>query len=268
MGLIIIPQEYFLTKVHSVLNILVTGSNGFIGKNLLNRLKNDKNINILEFNRNNTIEDLNKLISQSDFIIHLAGEVKPNSSDEDFKESNVSLTKAILDILKEKNKAVPILLASTIHAKLLKTEYGKTKRESEILMEEYSKKHNINCFIYRLPHVFGENCKANYNSVVSTWISNSINDLDITVFDRNIQMHYTYVQDIVDEFLVSLKIKNSTQVYFEPKLIFETTLGEVVDFIDEFKSNILNENYKIKNNDFKQKLFQTYKDYYRNLNVQ
>ena len=71
-------------------NILVTGSNGFIGKNLLNRLKNDENINILEFNRNNTIEDLNKLISQSDFIIHLAGEVRPNSSDEDFKESNVS----------------------------------------------------------------------------------------------------------------------------------------------------------------------------------
>ena len=88
-----------------MLNILVTGSKGFIGKNLLNALKNNKNINILEFDRSNTIEDLEKLISKCDFIFHLAGEVRPKSSDEEFKKSNILLTKNILDILeKQKNK--------------------------------------------------------------------------------------------------------------------------------------------------------------------
>ena len=250
-----------------MLNILVTGSKGFIGKNLCNTLKNNENINIIEFDRNNTIEELNKLISKCDFIIHLAGEVKPNSSDEEFRKSNVTLTKLILDTLEYQNKVVPILLASSIHAKLLKNEYGKTKRDSELLIEEYSKEKNVNCFIYQLPHVFGEGCKENYNSVVSTWIYNSIKNLDITVFDRNIQMHYVYVQDVVKEFISSLNIQDSKELYFEVKTEFETTLGEVVDFINEFKLNILNENYKIENNDFKQKLFLTYKNYYGKLNA-
>lgn len=108
-------------------NILVTGSKGFIGKNLLNSAKNDKSINILEFNRNNTIEELKSLILNCDFIIHLAGEVRPNSSNEDFINSNIFLTKSILNILEEQNRIIPILLASSIHAKLLKNEYGKTK---------------------------------------------------------------------------------------------------------------------------------------------
>jgi UDP-2-acetamido-2,6-beta-L-arabino-hexul-4-ose reductase len=249
-----------------MLNLLVTGSNGFIGKNLLKRLENDKNINILEFTRNDTIATLNKLINKSNFIIHLAGEVRPNSSDEDFKESNVSLTKYILDILKEQNKVIPILLASTIHAKLLKNEYAKTKRKSEQLIEEYSKKYMINCFIYRLPHIFGEGCKENYNSVVSTWIYNSINDLEINCFDRSFEMHYVYVQDIVDEFVLSINMTELTEMYIKPKDIYDTTLGNIIDFLDEFKLNILKENYKIKNNSFKRKLFQTYKSYYRNLN--
>ena len=193
--------------------------------------------------------------------------MRPNSSEEDFKESNVSFTKSILNILKEENKNIPILLTSTIHAKLLKNEYGKTKRDSEVLIEEYSKKNDVNCFIYRLPHVFGEECKANYNSVVSTWIYNSINNLEINVFDRSIQMHYVYVQDIIEEFISSLEIQDDNQLYFEPKKIYETTLGEVVDFINEFRLNIINEHYEIEGNDFKQKLFQTYKDYYRILNA-
>ena len=110
-----------------MLNILVTGSKGFIGKNLLKKI-DSKKVNILEFNRNNSIEVLEKLISQSDFIVHLAGEVRPDSSNDDFKNSNTLLTQTIIDTLKRNNKHIPILMASTIHAKLLKNDYGETKR--------------------------------------------------------------------------------------------------------------------------------------------
>jgi UDP-2-acetamido-2,6-beta-L-arabino-hexul-4-ose reductase len=169
-----------------MLSILVTGSKGFIGKNLLKKL--DSNLfNILEFNRDDSLESLEKQILQSDFIVHLAGEVRPNSSSDDFKSSNTLLTRNIVDVLNKNSKHIPILMASTIHAKLLKNEYGKTKREAEVLVENYSKETNTKCFIYRLPHVFGEGCKANYNSVISTWIYNSIHDLEINCFDRNIQ---------------------------------------------------------------------------------
>lgn len=251
-----------------MLNILVTGSKGFIGKNLLKKLSNLQNINILEFNRNDSEVSLEESISKCNFIIHLAGEVRPTSSNDEFKNSNILLTSLILEILKKQNKIVPILLTSTIHAKLLKNEYGKTKRESEILLEDYAKNNNTNYFIYRLPHVFGEECKPNYNSVVSTWIYNSLNDLEINVFDRNIEMDYVYVQDIVDEFLSILEKKEFfDSIYIEPKKIYHITLGEVVDFINEFKSNISNNEYQIKDNEFKQKLFQTYQDYNRRLNA-
>ncbi len=244
-------------------NILVTGSKGFIGKNLLKKLTLCSNLNILEFNRTDSESFLEECILKSDFIFHLAAEVRPNSTEDEFKNSNILLTEFILKIIKKQNKVIPILMASSIHAKLLKNEYGKTKRKSELLIEAYSKDHNINCCIYILPHVFGEDCKPNYNSVISTWIYNSINDLEITIYDRNIGMEYVYVQDIVEEFLSILENEEIIELYIEPKKIYQTTLGEVVDFIDEFKVNILNEKYQIDNNEFKQKLFQTYQDYYR-----
>lgn len=247
-------------------NILVTGSKGFIGKNLLNKL-NSKDFNILEFNRNETLEKLEEQIIQSNFIIHLAGEVRPNSTNDDFKNSNTLLTQNIIDILKKHNKHIHILMASTIHAKLLKNEYGKTKREAEILVENYSKKTNSKCFIYRLPHVFGERCKPNYNSVISTWIYNSLNDLEIKCFDRNFQMHYVYVQDIIDDFTSIIEKQTSMDIYIEPKKVYETTLGEVVDFIDEFKQNIQSQDYQVITSEFKEKLYKTYLDYYRNSNV-
>ena len=89
-------------------------------------------------------------------------------------------------------------------------------------------------------------------------IYNSINNLDVNVFDRSIEMHYVYVQDIVKEFLENLKTNNS-KLYKEPKYIYDTTLGEVVDYINEFKETS-NELVEF-DNEFKQKLYQTYKDY-------
>ncbi|MFW2602104.1 NAD-dependent epimerase/dehydratase family protein, partial [Aliarcobacter butzleri] len=249
-----------------MLNILVTGSKGFIGKNLLKKLDNN-NYNILEYNRDDFFETLEKQIIQSDFIVHLAGEVRPNSSNDDFKSSNTLLTQNLIDILRKHNKNIPILMASTIHAKLLKNEYGKTKREAELLIENYSKETDVKCFIYRLPHVFGEGCKANYNSVISTWIYNSIQNLEINCFDRNIEMHYVYVQDIVDEFKSIVDNQVSNEIYIEPKKVYETTLGEVVDFISEFKQNIKSKDYKSNGLEFKEKLYETYLDYYRKIQM-
>ena len=242
-------------------NILVTGSKGFIGKNLLKKLDRKK-FNIIEFTRSDDLDFLEEAIGKCDFIVHLAGEVKPSSSDEDFKKANTLLTEYIINLIVKNNKKVPILMASSIHAKFLKNEYGRTKRESELLIEDYSKKYNIPCFIYRLPHVFGEGCKPNYNSVISTWIYNSIHNLEINCFDRKIEMNYVYVQDVVDEFIdiINAKIKNVG--YKEPRIIYNTNLGEVIDFIDEFKLNINNDKYIYSlDNLFKKKLFITYLDY-------
>lgn len=243
-------------------NILITGSRGFIGTHLINELQQNDRIQIFEHTRTDTVANLEKHIEKIDFIYHLAGEVNPKSDQTSFVVGNIETTQNLIDVLEKRNLKVPILLASSIHAKNPKNDYGTTKQKSEELILSYGNRNNTPVYIYRLPHLFGEKCKPNYNSVISTWIYNSINDLEIKVFDRNITMHYSYVKDIAKEFtqyLNDVTLKN--QSYFEPTIVYETSLGEVVDFIEEFKYNMRNSKYEVIDNKFKAKLFTTYQDY-------
>lgn len=243
-------------------NILITGSRGFIGTHLKNELIRKKNIKIFEYTRDNTIEDIEAYIEKIDFIYHLAGEVNPKSDHTAFVKGNIEITQEIINLLEKKKLQIPILLTSSIHAINPKNDYGITKQKSEELILEYGNRTKTPIYIYRLPHLFGQHCKPNYNSVISTWIYNSINDLEVTVFDRSITMHYSYVQDIVKEFIQCTN--DSTlmyQGYCEPCLIYKTSLGEVIDFIEEFKHNINNKHYSIIDNEFKKKLFETFLSY-------
>lgn len=242
------------------MNVLVTGSKGFIGLNLLKQLKHIEDINIIEFTRNSNFKQLENEIGTIDFIFHLAGEVRPKSSDDEFKKSNFELTKKLIDLIEKKDKKIPFLMASSVHAEAQKNAYGKTKRESEIYLEEYGKRNKVPVWIYRLPHIFGEGCKPHYNSVISTWIYNSIHDEEIVVFDSSIPMTYVYVQDIVDEFIICLNFKPNNfdfVFYFKPKIMYNTTLGEVVNYINEFRNNGTNSC----EDDFKSKLYLVYQNY-------
>lgn len=53
----------------------------------------------------------------------------------------------------------------------------------------------------------------------------------------------------------------------EPRIVYETSLGEVVDFIEKFKTNVNNQHYSISNTEFKHKLFETYKNYHRLIHI-
>ncbi len=241
-------------------NILIAGAKGFLGSNLLTKLTRFNNINIVEFNRNHTFQDLEKIIGSIEFIYHLAGKVYPKSNDEEFFKGNAGLTKDIIHVIEKKQLSIPFLMASSIHAELQKNAYGTSKREAEIYLEEYGKRNNVPVWIYRLPHVFGEGCKPNYNSVISTWLYNSIHNKEIVVFDRSIPMTYVYVQDLVDEFIDCLNTQHdsTTDCYCKPKITYDTTLGDVVDYLDEFKNLNTPASY---DEGFKAKLYATYLDY-------
>ena len=84
------------------MSVLVTGSNGFIGKNLVVRL-NEMKIKVKTFNRENSIYDLKNLIRETEFIIHLAGVNRPEN-EKDFDDINVGLTQAICEEVKSLGK--------------------------------------------------------------------------------------------------------------------------------------------------------------------
>ena len=243
-------------------NILVTGANGFIAQNLIIKLEGAP-LYINKFGRKHNSEELNSMVNHADFIFHLAGEVKPNSTREQFENSNSELTRSLIAAIKKTHRKIPVLLASSIHSDLSNNFYGRTKKESELLIENFSIQEKVDCFIFKIPHVFGQGCKPNHNSVITTWIYNKVNNLETIVYDRSFEMTYVYVQDLVDDFLQCLEIQGhkDNTIYRKCNTTYKTTLGEVYDYIDEFNENYKNQNYEIKGNDFKLKLFKVFQQY-------
>jgi len=214
--------------------ILITGSNGFIAKNLIEHLKRDEVIKLYLYSKKDSIDILKAYVKEVDFIFHLAGVNRPENIDE-FYKGNSDLTKTIIDILIKNNKNTPILLSSSIQSDL-DNEYGKSKKEAEKLLLNYAKETNANIYIYKLPNVFGKWSKPNYNSVISTWCYNLANDLDIQVNDRNVKLNLVYIDDVIKSFLDKIDSKNNEQ-YFEIDTIYNKTLGEIEDLLYKFKNN-------------------------------
>ena len=238
------------------MNILVTGANGFIGRNLVCKLNSIGLHNIFEFDKESSIDDLEYYISNCDFIFHIAGINRPKDNSE-FMKGNFGLIGKFLELLKKYNNKCPILLTSSIQANL-DNDYGKSKKAGEDLLFDYSKEIGSKVFIYRLPNVFGKWCRPNYNSAIATFCNNIANDLPITVTDRNIELNLVYIDDLVasiidiieDENIVKLSNldeevavtttgASSIQIdkyYYEVTTVYKRTLGNIVDSLKMFRN--------------------------------
>src|SRR5574344_1169660 len=164
------------------MKVLVTGSKGFIGKNLISHLQENEDVEIVEFDKDNNFKEIENVIDDIDFIFHLAGVNRPTESKE-FYEGNTDLTGSLIKLIENKN--IPILITSSIQA-VKDNDYGKSKKMAEDIIKEYGKKSKT--YIYRLNNVFGKWCRPNYNSVVATFCNNIANDLDITINDANAEL--------------------------------------------------------------------------------
>ena len=236
--------------------ILVTGSNGFVGKNTVVALKEAKKYEILTIDRNNTEEELKKSVLEADFIVHLAGVNRPKDTKE-FYEGNGGLTEKIVGFLREENKNTPILITSSTHA-VLDNDYGKSKKQSEDALIKYSDECNAKVYIFRLPNLFGKWCRPNYNSAVATFCYNIAHDLDVWVNDPAIELNLVYIDDVVasiidvieDENIVKLSNldeevavtttgASSIQIdkyYYEVTTVYKRTLGNIVDSLKMFRN--------------------------------
>lgn len=214
-------------------NVLVTGADGFIGKNLCAELAN-QGVNVIEFNRNDTIDGLASQIKDIDFVYHLAGVNRPKN-EEEFMTGNAGLTKDILALLDKENVSTSILLTSSTQAEL-DNPYGKSKRSAENAVRDWSNKTGNRAYIYRLPGVFGKWCRPNYNSVVATFCNNIAKDLPIHITDPENIIKLVYIDDVVKNFsshLVDTKAPKNQFCEVEPT--FKISLGELEKRIRAFK---------------------------------
>jgi UDP-2-acetamido-2,6-beta-L-arabino-hexul-4-ose reductase len=242
------------------MNVLVTGANGFIGKNLVTRLEQQADVHVLGFDVGNTWQELAAALAEAGLIYHLAGVNRPQSEDE-FTTGNVDLTAQVCDHLLEIGRAVPLVLSSSVQA-VLDNPYGISKRQAEDVVREYARKSGAPGIIYRLKNVFGKWCRPNYNSVVATFCHNIARDLPITISDPSHEMDLIYIDDVVRCFLDELGLAEPGGVYYRDVApAYQITLGHLADLIRSFRQIRQTLHVPDLGDEFIRKLYGTYLSY-------
>ena len=270
------------------MRILVTGANGFVGKNLVAALKNIKdgkdrthpNLNIEEiytYDIDSSAELLEEACKNAGFVFNLAGVNRPQNTEE-FMQGNFGFASTLLDTLKKYNNTCPVVLSSSIQATLVGRydgDYGRSKKAGEDLFFEYAEKTGAKVLVYRFPNLFGKWCRPNYNSAVATFCNNIANDLEITVNDPSVQLELLYIDDLIDEMLLAVEGKEhhcefdgidtvlcDNGKYCAAPITHKVTLGEIVELLESFKNQpqtlLMPE---IPYNSFAKKLYSTYLSY-------
>jgi UDP-2-acetamido-2,6-beta-L-arabino-hexul-4-ose reductase len=218
--------------------ILVTGSNGFIGKNLLLHLNELQGLTVVTFGRTDEVATLPNLIAAVDAVVHLAGENRPTDVSA-FEQVNTGLTVKICEAIRNENsktgRYLPLILTSSIQAELDNL-YGQSKLAAEQAVQMLANDIHNPVAIYRLPGVFGKWCKPNYNSVVATFCYNKAHDLPVKINDDSAQIRLVYIDDVVKSIIDILSTKWVGVVHRTIEPEYKISLDQLSKQIDAFKN--------------------------------
>ena len=244
------------------MKVLVTGASGFVGCNLVESLKairdrKDRTRSlkieaIFEYDRHNTLEDLDAYCAEADFVFNLVGVNRPKDNAE-FMQGNFGFASQLLDALRKHHNTCPVMLASSIQATLIGrytgSDYGKSKLAGEGLFFDYAKETGAKVLVYRFPNLFGKWCRPNYNSAVATFCHNIANDLPIQVNDPSVELELLYIDDLINEMLDALEgnehhcrfegvkaVADPEGRYCFAPVTHKVTLGKIADTLHTFKA--------------------------------
>jgi UDP-2-acetamido-2,6-beta-L-arabino-hexul-4-ose reductase len=242
------------------MKILVTGADGFIGKNLVAELKNRKYTDVFKYDIDTPLSLLDTYAKECDFVFHLAGVNRPQKQEE-FMQGNFGFTSILLDMLKKYKNTCPVMLSSSIQA-ALDNPYGQSKKAGEELLFTYAKETGSKVLVYRFPNVFGKWCRPNYNSVIATFCNNIANDLPITVSDADVLLNLVYIDDVVDELINALHNREAEAGdYCSVPVVYTERLGDIAGLIKSFRDSRDTLGIPDMSREFEKKLYSTYLSY-------
>ncbi len=239
------------------MKILVTGANGFVGRNLIAELNNRGFNGIYKFDIDTDKTLLNEYAEKCEFVFHLAGVNRPKNEKE-FMEGNFGFTSELLELLKKHNNKSSILITSSIQAEKDNL-YGNSKRAGEELLFNYSKESGAKALVYRLPNLFGKWSRPNYNTVVATYCHNIARGLDIQVNNEDAELTLCYIDDVLEEFIRALEGNETVNgKYCCVPVIHKIKLGDLADRIRSFKESRKDLSIANMEDELTKKLYSTY----------
>lgn len=244
------------------MKVLVTGAEGFIGKNLTAWLDRRGDVMVLPVDIGTPAEVLEEYCKECNFVYNLAGVNRPEH-EEEYMEGNFGFATTLVETLKKYGNTCPVMNSSSIQAEL-DNPYGRSKKAGEDMMLAYGKETGAPVYNYRFPNVFGKWCRPNYNSAVATFCHNIARGLPIQVNDRSTRMRMVYIDDVSEELLRALDGDphiDGDGYCFVP-VIHEVTLGEIADLLYGFRES--RKNLMVPDmtpGSFEKKLYSTYLSY-------
>lgn len=243
------------------MNILVTGAAGFVGRNLVENLKNIRdgknrtrpNIKIeeiYEYDLSSTLEELDEYCKKADFVFNLAGVNRPKDPKE-FRKGNLGFASQLLDTLKKYDNKAPVMLSSSIQATLAgrfgTSEYGLSKKAGEDIFFQYGEETGAKVLVYRFPNLVGKWVRPNYNSAVGTFCNNIAKDLPVTVYDPAVELEMLFIDDLIEEMYDALEgkehhcefegveiIQREDGRYCCAPITHKATLGYIIECLNRF----------------------------------
>ncbi len=215
--------------------ILITGANGFVGRNLVAELSREPEIyELLCADLDTAEEQLLLYLKTCDFVVHLAGVNRPKDEGE-FAAGNTDFTQFVLDMLAECGNCVPVAITSSVQS-LLDNPYGKSKLAAEHAVLDYGKTNGVPVYVLRLPNVFGKWCRPNYNSAVATFCHNIAHDLPIQVNDPSHEMTLVYIDDVLEllKSAIAGKLTPGADGYCAVPVVYHAALGAIAGKLQAF----------------------------------
>jgi UDP-2-acetamido-2,6-beta-L-arabino-hexul-4-ose reductase len=232
------------------MKIVVTGSNGFIGKNLLATLAYKTNIEIETITRNSTLEELARKVQASDLILHLAGESRSRENSNAFL-NNIRYTEQIIKYADKKKR---IIFASTNKQNHLA--YWQAKQTEEQLIKNHFSNHTI----VRMDNVFGKWAKPFYNSVVATFLQGTIEAKPFQLFDELTPIDFLYIDEVVER-MIELIHQPTSPSLLVWKGTFQIHAKGLLDMVQSIHQDYQSGQFLIYKDAFKQRLALTYLTY-------
>ena len=237
------------------MNILITGKNGFIARNLSLRINALDYLTVYEWSVSEGYNKLRDLLDKVDVIVHLASAIRAADEGIVFQQ-NEDLTIEIEKHLSSISSPKKLIFASS--TKLDQTEYGRSKIWSEKVFMGLSKKTRVDCICVRIPGIFGKFSRPNHNSVVSTFCHNAVKGVELKVHEYDKLLHLVYIDQIVDLFC-NLIEKSQGSFVHEVDHSYEISIGKLKEKILYFSELSKYGKLPLFKTDFDRELYSTYK---------